>query len=63
MPVLSVGNEDRIDVHQLAQELVDGLLRARMFVLHGAGYHAKPEAPAEMRGVVRNAWPTAAAVD
>lgn len=61
--VLIVGSEDQIEVHQLAQELLEGLPQARMYVVHGAGHHANLEAPTQVRGIVRDALSMAAFAD
>ena len=61
--VLIVGSEDQIEVHQLAKELLHGLPRARMHVVHGAGHHANLEAPTQVLGIVREALSAVAMAD
>ena len=61
--VLIVGSEDQIEVHQLAKELLHGLPRARMYVVHGAGHHANLEAPTQVLGIVREALSAVAMAD
>ncbi|WP_233842393.1 alpha/beta hydrolase [Dyella sp. 2HG41-7] len=55
--VLIVGSEDQPEVHALSKELVEGLLHARMVVVHGAGHHVNLEAPAQVLGLLRDALP------
>lgn len=61
--VLIVGSEDVPEVHALSKELLEALLHARMFVVHGAGHHTNLEAPAEVLGIVREALSMAAMAD